>query len=208
MVGVLTGFASGFLVAASPGPIGFLCIRRSLTQGRLAGLVSGFGAAVADAVYAALAAVGVGSVMHLILSHKTALQLIGGILLIALGIHMTRAHQRDLSANAEKPRNLVSDFFSMFGLTIANPQTVLTFLAFFTILRLNPHAGPVAAIELVGGVLAGSFAWWLLICVAIGWLRHHLDTPMIKRVYVIAGIVVIATGLYTLLQAYLDRALH
>ena len=183
-------------------------MRRSVTQGRVVGLVSGFGAAMADAVYATLAALSIGSVMHFILSHKVALQVVGGLLLIGLGIHMIRTHPPDPAEAAEKPRNLWGDFISVFLLTVANPQTVLTFLGFFAMMRLAPGGGSMAAIELIGGVLVGSMAWWCIIAAFSTWLRSRLVGGTLKLVSMGAGAVVCGFGLYTLVHVGLDRALR
>src|ERR1700693_333673 len=81
----LRGFALGFLIAASPGPIFFLCLRRTLARGPLTGLVSGLGVATADGFYAALAAFGIGAVTSALVSERRWLALVGGAALVILG---------------------------------------------------------------------------------------------------------------------------
>src|SRR5262245_23551445 len=166
---LLRGLLIGFSIAAPVGPIGVLCIRRTLADGRLAGLVSGLGAATADAFYGCVAAFGLTAVSGFLISQQTWLRLFGGLFLCYLGIRTL------LAAPAEKPaiatgrrpspgRGLLAAYTSTFALTVANPATILSFAAIFAGMGAGITSRSYAsAALLVSGVFLGSALWWLLL---------------------------------------------
>lgn len=175
---LLKGALIGLAVAAPVGPIGMLCIQRSLAGGTLVGFASGLGAAFADALYGAVAALGIGAVMRALEAHATAIRLIGGILLLLLALQTYR-RSGDAPAAAAAPgaAGIATAFASVAMLTLANPATILSFVAIFA------GVGDIAArhpLALVTGVFLGSAAWWLLLATVTGLLRTRV-TPAIRR---------------------------
>src|SRR6185369_560193 len=131
MSNLLKGLVIGFSIAAPVGPIGLLCIRRSLTNGRVAGFVSGLGAATADALYGVVAALGLTAITSALLAHQSWLQLGGGGFLVYLGVTTLRAAPPAAAPRATAPTNLRSAYFSVLVLTLTNPMTILSFLGIF-----------------------------------------------------------------------------
>ena len=125
---LLRGFALGFAIAASPGPIFFLCLRRTLVRGWVHGLVSGFGVATADGFYAAVAAFGVGAIATVLTGERRWLALAGGVLLVVLGMRIVLEKPKPAEATSNGA-GLAFDYVSTFGLTIANPATIISFAA-------------------------------------------------------------------------------
>src|SRR5262249_7336872 len=91
LVAMLRGAALGLAIAAPVGPIGVLCIRRTLADGRLNGFVSGLGAATADAAYGAIAAFGLTLVSSLLLGARMWVHLVGALFLCVLGVRTALA---------------------------------------------------------------------------------------------------------------------
>ncbi|MFI4971910.1 MAG: LysE family translocator, partial [Hyphomicrobiales bacterium] len=154
---LIRGFVLGFAIAASPGPIFFLCLRRTLVRGRLYGLVSGLGVATADGFYAALAAFGVAALASAFVSGRRTLALVGGAVLVALGIRILL--ERRQPAGNETPvtvSGLAWAYASTLGLTITNPTTIFSFAALAATLGLGAGGGLTRPATLVAGVLAGS----------------------------------------------------
>jgi threonine/homoserine/homoserine lactone efflux protein len=172
------GLAIGFVIAAAIGPIGLLCIRRTLDYGAATGAFSGLGAATADAVYAAVAAFGLTAIADLLVSERRVLGLVGGSFLIILAARSLLTPAR--SAGDRQPRTLAAAYASTFGLTIANPATILSFTAAFLGLGLTGHSTPIA-VALVVGVFCGSGSWWVILALAVATLRGRLGPNGLGR---------------------------
>ncbi|MCP4426981.1 MAG: LysE family transporter, partial [Chloroflexi bacterium] len=161
------GTAIGFAIAAPVGPIGLLCIQRTLRNGRTYGFVSGLGAASADAVYGAIAGFGLTAVSNILIAQQNWFSLVGGLFLLYLGLRTffapLAAQAADVSAGA-RGNGLWGAYGSIFLLTLTNPITILSFVAIFAGLGLAADKRTVGeAMTLVGGVTLGSAAWWLLL---------------------------------------------
>jgi threonine/homoserine/homoserine lactone efflux protein len=200
---LLRGFLLGFAVAASPGPIFFLCLRRTFLRGRLYGLLSGLGVATADAFYAAIAAFGVAAVTTAIAGGRRPLAVIGGAALIVLGVRILFERQQNPSdPPAATGTGLAWAYLSTLGLTITNPATVIAFAALATTLGLGAGAGLLKPGVLVVGVLLGSAAWWCLLAVAASSLRPRLTPTVIRRISAFSGLTIAALGMLAIYSAF------
>ncbi len=171
----LRGLVIGFSIAAPVGPIGVLCIRRTLAEGQLYGLVSGLGAATADALYGCVAAFGLTFISSFLIGHKLWLSLIGGLFLLYLGIKTLLSKPAEDAAKAEG-KGLFGAYASTFLLTVTNPMTILSFVAIFAALGLGSTTGSYAsALILVLGVFCGSATWWLLLSGGVGLFRSKFN---------------------------------
>ena len=197
------GMLIGFAIAAPVGPIGLLCVQRTLTRGRWAGLLSGVGAASADAVYGCIAGFGLASLAHLLLAWQMELQIIGGLFLLYLGWRTWRTPPAGEQACVRPNRvGLLGDYLSTLVLTLANPVTVLAFLAIFAGLGLAAEGRDFAAAGwLVLGVFAGSLLWWLLLVGGVGLLRGRLTPVALGGINRVSGALVAGFGLWALASA-------
>jgi threonine/homoserine/homoserine lactone efflux protein len=188
------GAVLGFSIAAPVGPIGVLCIRRTLSDGRATGLATGLGAAAADGLYGTVAALGLTWVTSLLVGQQMWIRVIGGAFLLWLGLRTLRARPSDRQAEA-KGRGLGGAFLSTFALTLTNPMTILSFVAVFAGLGLAAGASsPLAALLLVSGVIAGSAAWWLLLSSVVHAVRGRFDQRAMSWVNRFSGAVLIGFG--------------
>lgn len=194
----LKGIVIGFSIAAPVGPIGLLCIRRSLNEGRLIGFVSGLGAATADAIYGTLAALGITAVTSVLVGHHGWLQLAGGLFLVLLGANTLRSKPPDESARGAARSSLFAAYASTFALTLTNPLTILSFVGIFAGVGLGATDGRRTASLLVLGVAAGSAAWWLILSSAASWLGERLKHGGLRIVNVLAGVALCGFGLWQL----------
>jgi threonine/homoserine/homoserine lactone efflux protein len=200
---LLRGFVLGFAVAASPGPIFFLCLRRTLLRGRLYGLLSGIGVATADAFYAAIAAFGVAAVTTAIAAGRRPLAVLGGLALIVLGARiLLDRHEKQKEAPAATRTGLVWAYLSTLGLTITNPATVISFAALATILGLGTAAGLAKPGVLVLGVLLGSAAWWCLLVFTAASLRGRLTPTLIRGISTFSGLAIAILGMLAIYSAF------
>lgn len=193
---LLKGAGLGFAIAAPVGPIGVLCIRKTIQFGRLSGFCSGLGAAVADAIYAIIAAFGLTFVSDFIAQGQFWLRLIGGAFLIYLGLRTFFAHPQETMGAHGSHKTLFADFLSTFFLTLTNPLTVLSFLAVFAGLGLTTFTGGYASATcLVLGVLLGSTFWWLILSEGVTLFRKKVSQRVMGWINRIAGIMIMAFGL-------------
>lgn len=190
----LRGLAIGFSIAAPVGPIGVLCIRRTLAEGRLAGFLSGMGAATADMLYGAVAAFGLTAVQELLLGSADWLRIAGGAFLLYLGLKTFTARPAE-GAPRVRRGGPAGAYLSTFLLTITNPMTILSFIAIFAGLRLGESAGdPASAALMVAGVFLGSAAWWLTLSTGVGLLRERFTPAAMTWVNRLAGAVIFTFG--------------
>jgi len=200
---LLRGFALGFAVAASPGPIFFLCLRRTLLRGRLYGFVSGLGVATADAVYAAIAAFGFAVVISAVSSGRRPFALVGGAVLIGIGLRIL-FNRSDVSAEAKvtSGTGLSWAYGSTLGLTITNPATILSFAALAATLSLGGAGGPARPAVLVAGVLAGSATWWCVLAIGASLLRARVTPAVIRAINTFSGAAIAALGMLAVYSAF------
>lgn len=171
------GLTLGFAVAAPVGPIGLLCIRRSLALGQRHGFVTGLGAATADALYGVIAGFGLTAVSSVLVAQQNWTRLIGGLFLAYLGVKtaFSKASSNSEEKKVEKS-NLAGSYFSSLFLTVTNPMTILSFVAAFSGLGLTSAVGNyLAACSLVFGVFAGSATWWLFLSSVSGRFRSSIS---------------------------------
>jgi threonine/homoserine/homoserine lactone efflux protein len=195
---LVKGAGIGFAVAAPVGPIGMLCIRTTLERGRIAGFAAGLGAAVADAIYGAIGVLGVTAISGIIEAQRFWLELGGGIFVILFGIHLAFTKPNIQNGTDEIPVNLFADFTKTLVLTLANPSTILTFMAIFAGVP-GAAASSISTVPMtVLGVLLGSAAWWLFLSHGVAVIRHRISERALVWMNWAAGILLVAFGVYTL----------
>jgi threonine/homoserine/homoserine lactone efflux protein len=180
----------GFSIAAPVGPIGLLCIRRTLLEGRATGFASGLGAATADAIYGLIAALGITAVTVALGTHQSALRYIGAAYLLWLGARTWRAPMARESITARG--GLAKAWASTFLLTITNPATIASFAAMFSAIVTTSQPDAANAALLVSGVFLGSACWWLILSFSVDRLRDRFSPEHLRFVNRAAGALLVA----------------
>ena len=195
------GLFVGFAIAAPVGPIGLLCIQRTLAQGRSVGLATGLGAATADAFYGLVAGLGLTAIANFLTGQRMWLGLIGGLFLAYLGVRTMFAAPTTQAATVQAQQGLRGAFLSTLLLTLTNPMTIFSFMAVFAGLGLATVGAGAAngVVMLVAGVFAGSTAWWLLLSGVTALLRSRIDATTLVWVNRVAGVLLLGIGGYLLL---------
>ena len=195
----LQGLVVGFSIAAPVGPIGLLCIQRSLIGGRVSGLVSGLGAAAADAVYG-IAGFGISFISTFLVAQQSWIRLVGGGFLVYLGIRIFSSVPRNSGSSAED-KSLAADYVTTFVLTLSNPLTIISFAAIFAGLGLaGTGGGYAAAVALVLGVFSGSALWWVILSAGVGSFKTRLHSGGMRWINKISGTVIVAFGVVALVN--------
>ncbi|MBK8210127.1 MAG: LysE family transporter [Rhodospirillales bacterium] len=207
----LKALLAGFIVAVPIGAIGAMCLRRAL-QGRwLIGLTTGFGAAVADALLAAAAMLGLTLLTHYLLDNQRPVLLVGGVFLIFISIRMIikrRPKIRDEPISVERElrrwKAWSGALTTGFALTIVNPATLIAFVGVLAGLGLfqNQPSSLLRNWIVIVGVLCGSMLWWLTLTGTAFLVRRHLSLEWIVVLNVSLGLMVMGLGVASLLSAF------
>ncbi len=188
----------GFSIAAPVGPIGVLCIRRTLADGRLAGLISGLGAATADLFYGCVAAFGLTFISQFLIDQDLWLRLLGGLFLLYLGIKTFLAKGAGKEIE-QKKGGLLNAYFTTFFLTLTNPLTILSFAAIFAGLGIvNTGGNYLSALILVAGVFSGSAIWWFFLSAGASFFQKKIDAQGLVWINRISGVIISVFGLVAL----------
>jgi len=180
------------------GPVGLLCIRRSLSDGRLAGFVTGLGAAVADMLYGLAAAFSLTALTNFLVDHRTSFQLFGGLFMLGLGVATLRS--RPAASTADRPAHHPGvAFVSAFAITATNPVTVLAFIGILAGLS-HTASDPLSSLRLVLGVFLGSAAWWLMLSSGAAHFSRKLHSGGFRALNLIAGTGIVLIALWQLAQ--------
>jgi threonine/homoserine/homoserine lactone efflux protein len=195
---ILKGIGIGFSLAAPVGPIGVLCIRRTLAYGSKRGLIVGLSTAVVDMLYGIVAAFGVTLISDFIYQQQYWIRIIGGFILIILGYHTFRSHP---SAKVETngTNGHFRTFFSTFLLALTNPITLFTFAAVFASIGLKEIAGNyIFGLFLVAGIFLGTMSWFTLLTALVHYFKEKIGNGGISLVNKIAGSILILFGIVAL----------
>lgn len=185
------GLIIGFSIAAPVGPIGVLCIQRTIAYGRASGLLTGLGAATADGFYGAIAAFGLTVISNFLVGQQFWFRLIGGAFLLYLGLRTFVSKPAEKAAT-ENHKGLFSDYFSTVFLTLTNPTTILSFVAVFAGLDLGSANGDTpSAILMVLGVIIGSALWWLILSGGVSLFRTKFNAASLAIVNKISGAIIL-----------------
>lgn len=197
---LLRGLLIGFSIAAVVGPIGLLCIARTLRQGFLYGFVTGLGAATADGIYGSIAAFGLTFISTFLIGQQGWIRLVGGLFLLYLGLRTVLSRSAQQYAQAEG-NGFLGAYASTVLLTLTNPLTILSFAAIFAGFGVGAasHARLAAAL-VVAGVFSGSGLWWLLLSGGVGLLREKITPRWLTWINRCAGAALMLFGLVTLVS--------
>ncbi|MGQ1909291.1 LysE family translocator [Marinifilum sp. RC60d5] len=202
---IFKGIVVGLMVSIPLGPIGVLIIQKTIQKGRLAGFISGMGAAVADMFYATVAAFGLGIVLNFIKTQEFYLQLIGSIFLVYVGmrIFLTNPVKQIRGAKKTGKKGMLGDFLSIFFLTASNPIAVFVFVAVFAGTSIF-GSNPTLRIELflILGVLLGGGLWWYTLSTIINAFRKKFRLKQLFWINKISGIIIAVLGLLAFLACF------
>ncbi|MDR3566001.1 MAG: LysE family transporter [Negativicutes bacterium] len=192
----------GFFITAPVGPVGVLCIQRTLARGMTTGFVSGLGTAAADALYCGVAAFGVTVVASFLQDNQFYLNITGGIALICLGYHIFRSQIVE-AAQLATGEGMFRAFASAFFLTLANPLTILVFAAVFAGIGVGTDDADyrVAAL-IICGVFIGSSAAWLALSGMVSSVRTKFCSKRLQAVNQLSGMILVGVGVLCLIAVF------
>lgn len=193
------GIIIGFSIALPVGPIGILCIRKTLAESHLSGIVIGLGAATADALYGCVAGFGLTFISDLLLREETWIRLLGGVFLCYLGLKtfLARPPERSSEVNG---LGLFGSYVSTLILTLTNPITIVAFLGIFAALGLGNGMNYGSAGTLVLGIFSGSALWFIALSTVVMLFREKISHVGLGWVNRISGTLIIVLGIVAILS--------
>jgi len=211
MIGlIIKGLIIGVLVSAPMGPIGMLCIQRTLNKGRLAGLATGFGAALSDIIYASITCLGMGFVTNFIETNQALLQMIGSIVIALFGYYIFQSNPvKSLQKNNEAKLSLTQDFITSFILTFTNVLIVLLYIGLYA--RFGFVKTNYSVLMLIGGVVCiaiGALAWWFGITYFVSKLKKWFNVRGVWLLNKIVGSIIILIALVGILSVIFSSVFH
>jgi threonine/homoserine/homoserine lactone efflux protein len=202
VIDLVKGIVVGIVIALPVGPVGVLCVRRTLFEGPTFGFVSGLGAATADTIFGAIAGFGLTIVRDFMLRAQDWFGVAGGVFLLYVGIKALLETQ-EAEPEPVEDEALFGAYASTLALTITNPITILALAAIFAKVGVTEQAGLLNTGVLVAGVFAGSLLWWLGLSFGIAGLRLAVGTVRLLWVNRISGGILTLSGVGLLITALL-----
>lgn len=195
---LIKGLIIGFLIACPVGPVNILCIRRTLTEGRIQGLISGLGAAAADTIYGFIAAFSLTFISDFLVKHQIGIRVVGAFFLCIMGIRifLTKSTNKPIQLNSS---NLIGNFGSTFIITLMNPISILAFTIVFASVGIS-HSSHTLDGFLVAGVFIGSSIWWLLLSGTAGFFHKRISPDNLLWLNKVSGIIINICGLLIFLD--------
>lgn len=203
---ILKGLLVGLIVSAPMGPIGVLCVQKTINKGRLQGFISGLGAATADTTYAVLATFGVTFITDFLSNNQLFFQIAGVVVLLFLGFKMLLKNPIQEYRYYRTPRRtgILGDYISVFFLTVSNPLTIIFFGVAFSMLGLMGDESTLSnGITLVWSIFAGAVIWWFTLTYVIDIFRKHFRLRSIVWLNRISGIAIIVLSLAMAVKFFL-----
>jgi len=202
---IIKGIIVGFLASVPLGPVGVLCIQRTINKGRVSGIFSGMGAATVDAFFAMVAAFGLTFIITFIEEQHFYIQLIGGAVLILLGVNIFRTNPiKQIRRHRRKKNKLIEDYFSVLLLTLSNPLAIFLFVAAFAgIGMVSADDKAIKSWLIVAGVFAGAMIWWFTLTFLINIFRKKFRLKQLWWINKIAGLAIIVFGVAAMLSVFI-----
>lgn len=196
----LKGIGMGLLVSVPLGPVGIMCIQRTINKGLRSGIFSGLGAASADLFYALIAGFGLSYIINFIEARQTIIQFIGSIIVVFVAFKIFYTNPAvQLRKHRNKKGNPLEEVISIFVVTISNPAVFFAFLAMFAAFQvINTSAGYIGTITTISGIFVGSMLWWYILSAVINHFRNKIRLKNLWWLNKIMGIIVFLCGLLAL----------
>ncbi|QZE15670.1 LysE family translocator [Halosquirtibacter laminarini] len=198
---LLKGAIIGLCASVPLGPIGVLCVQKTINKNRKAGFYAGLGAASSDTIYAIIAGFSLSYIIDLIRTHEVMFRFFGAIILIVLGWHIFQSDpSSDVQKFKKKTASYWQDYFFTFLLTFSNPLAILIFFSIFARFQMVISLDePLVALFLIGGIFIGAMSWWYILTSVVNMFRHKFNMKNLKLGNRIAGSVIIVFAIVTLL---------
>jgi len=204
---LIKGIIVGFLASIPLGPVGVLCIQRTINKGRVSGLFSGMGAATVDGFFALVAALGLTFIINFIEQQQFLIQLIGGSVLILLGAKVFNTNPiKQIRKHRRKKNKLIEDYFSVLLLTLSNPLAIFLFVAAFAGIGIvSSNDSHIESSLIISGVFIGAMIWWGALTFFVDLFRKKFRLKQLWWINKIAGILIAGFGVAAMVSVFFNN---
>ncbi|MCI7728793.1 MAG: LysE family transporter [Bacteroidales bacterium] len=202
---ILTGILIGICVSAPVGPLGVLCIQRTLSRGKLHGFITGMGATTSDIIYALLVSLGMSFILDFINTHQFLIQLIGSIIILLFGLHLFLKKPKNQLPDIKTPRSkgdLISDYLSAFALCFSNPLIMFLFIGLFARFQIIESGNITNNIVAFISILIGATIWWILLTLIVGYFKSKFKLRELWIINKITGSIIILLSIIGIILAF------
>lgn len=202
---ILTGILIGICVSAPVGPLGVLCIQRTLSRGKLHGFITGMGATTSDIIYALLVSLGMSFILDFINTHQFLIQLIGSIIILLFGLHLFLKKPKNQLPDIKTPRSkgdLISDYLSAFALCFSNPLIMFLFIGLFARFQIIESGNITNNIVAFISILIGATIWWILLTLIVGYFKNKFKLRELWIINKITGSIIILLSIIGIILAF------
>lgn len=198
---LIKGILIGLFASIPLGPIGVICIQRTLNKSRLSGFISGMGAATSDTIFAAVASFSLTIIIAFIEEKREIFQFVGGIIVVILGIKIFYTNPvKQLRRHKRKKNGLLEDFLSVLFITSTNPLAIFLFIALFASFGVvSEETTWDLSLITLSGVTFGASLWWYILTSTVNYFRKQFRLKQLWWVNKISGGVIIALGAIALI---------
>lgn len=202
---LLKGIIVGFVVSIPMGPMGILCVQRTLNKGKLSGFSSGMGIVTADTIFALVAGLGISFIIHFLREQQMIFQIIGGLFIAFIGVKIFIANPvKQFKKHRREGKNLFEDFFSILFLALSNPFTIFLYIAIFAGLNLHDVSSSYSsALFVVAGIFVGASIGWFVISTVVNRFRTNIRLRGLMWINRIAGITIILFGVFAICSLFI-----
>ena len=202
---ILTGILIGICVSAPVGPLGVLCIQRTLSRGKLHGFITGMVATTSDIIYALLVSLGMSFILDFINTHQFLIQLIGSIIILLFGLHLFLKKPKNQLPDIKTPRSkgdLISDYLSAFALCFSNPLIMFLFIGLFARFQIIESGNITNNIVSFISILIGATIWWILLTLIVGYFKSKFKLRELWIINKITGSIIILLSIIGIILAF------
>lgn len=204
---IIKGIIIGLCISVPLGPIGMLCIQRTLSRGRKYGIVTGLGATASDLIYTIITLFFLSFVIGFIDEHRVIFQIAGAVLIIIFGYFIFKSNpSTQPQAQDTSKHSIFSDFITSFGLTFSNPFILFVLIALFARFTFIGENGTLVTYVVgIFSILTGAFLWWFFLTYVVSHFRNKLNIRGLRMINVITGSIIIIIGCVGLIMGIIDK---
>ncbi len=197
LITLIKGFIVGLGASIPLGPLGVLCVQKTLSKGRNSGLFTGLGASVSDTFYAALSLIGLSFVEEFLSTNRALVMLLGGIVIILIGLKVYSTNPIKQIKQKNTNKRHLEDFVEALFMTISNPGALFLILGLFAAVGINSadNTESISIIATLWGVFLGTVSWWFILTTTINVFRKKFRLKQLMMINRIAGIIIAVLGI-------------